>query len=714
MRLRTVSSSCLVVLAALGVGACADPCLDDGLGQDQNEGDCPAVTGGGTETDSETVTASITDTDGPDHCDNGVQDGDETDVDCGGSCGAGCGDGEGCSDDDDCQSGRCEAGTCEPPATCDDGVQNGDETDVDCGGSCPTGCDDGEGCIEDDDCESENCDPATMTCGPGGACDDDMQNGDETDVDCGGSCPDDCDVGEGCEGDDDCTTVLCDSKTMTCIDQPSCRNGMMDGEESDVDCGGAFCPPCEDGDTCDSDDDCESGVCDEDLGVCVPPACDDQTQNGDETDVDCGGTCPDDCDDGEGCQMDDDCISGACDEGKNTCSSRACDDGVQNGDETDVDCGGSCPLDCDDGLGCIEGDDCISQVCDPQLMTCTPPACDDGVQNGDETDLDCGGACGATCETGEGCLSGLDCIDDVCDPDDSTCAPPLTVVAAPACSDYAGMPVALDATAMGGTGVYTYSWTPLEGLDDPSAEDPNAAPSGFITYTVTVDDGVNQAQDSVTVVDNAPFDLQNNCTLYQGDFLANTANATISYSQGGTVACENGNNDFGLHLCESVVFQDVQLQGVLEVTNDDNDDDIIGMVWGAQNNSNFYSLTWKRTAQDFFNCSIPAGIVVKRVQAPDFASVGGNDVYCPNNTADSTLLLDPTMTTTAGWVEGESYTVTIDYSTAGSDVSVVRDSDGVVIAAFAVADATFPSGAFGSTTISQANACVGPLGASCL
>ncbi|MEZ4988189.1 MAG: T9SS type A sorting domain-containing protein, partial [Saprospiraceae bacterium] len=51
-------------------------------------------------------------------CDDGIQNGDETGVDCGGSCA--------------------------PCATCDDGIQNGDETGVDCGGSCaPCG---GGGC----------------------------------------------------------------------------------------------------------------------------------------------------------------------------------------------------------------------------------------------------------------------------------------------------------------------------------------------------------------------------------------------------------------------------------------------------------------------------------------------------------------------------------------------------------------------------------------
>jgi hypothetical protein len=45
-----------------------------------------------------------------------------------------------------------------------------------------------------------------------------------------------------------------------------------------------------------------------------------------------------------------------------------CSDGIQNGDEEGVDCGGRC-----------------FRLC--------PPTCSDGIQNGDETGTDCGGSC---------------------------------------------------------------------------------------------------------------------------------------------------------------------------------------------------------------------------------------------------------------------------------------------------------------------------------
>jgi len=44
-----------------------------------------------------------------------------------------------------------------PPHRCQDGVKNGDETDIDCGGSCPTKCVAGQSCVQDSDCSSGNC-----------------------------------------------------------------------------------------------------------------------------------------------------------------------------------------------------------------------------------------------------------------------------------------------------------------------------------------------------------------------------------------------------------------------------------------------------------------------------------------------------------------------------------------------------------------------------
>ena len=84
----------------------------------------------------------------------------------------------------------------------------------------------------------------------------------------------------------------------------------------------------------------------------------------------------------------------------------SCADGIQNGDETGIDCGGilcdPCP-DCHDGIqnGDETGIDCGGLNCPP----C--PTCDDGKQNGQETGVDCGGPDCDSCGVWEECVFSL-------------------------------------------------------------------------------------------------------------------------------------------------------------------------------------------------------------------------------------------------------------------------------------------------------------------
>ena len=57
-----------------------------------------------------------------------------------------------------------------------------------------------------------------------------------------------------------------------------------------------------------------------------------------------------------------------------TMSAESCTDTVQNGDESDVDCGGSCPPCANDEM-CQENADCVSQACQGNI--CVAPACMD-------------------------------------------------------------------------------------------------------------------------------------------------------------------------------------------------------------------------------------------------------------------------------------------------------------------------------------------------
>jgi len=94
---------------------------------------------------------------GKHYCEDGFKSGDETDVDCGGSC-AGCVNGKACLSNDDCESDYCDKGLCHvKDLTCHDGKLSGDETDVDCGGFLCEPCANGFGCLLDSDCENRVC-----------------------------------------------------------------------------------------------------------------------------------------------------------------------------------------------------------------------------------------------------------------------------------------------------------------------------------------------------------------------------------------------------------------------------------------------------------------------------------------------------------------------------------------------------------------------------
>jgi hypothetical protein len=88
----------------------------------------------------------------------------------------------------------------------------------------------------------------------------------------------------------------------------------------------------------------------------------------------------------------------------------SCFDRVKNGNETDVDCGGSCGA-CAGGFSCAIATDCESNAC--ETGRCALPSCENGVRDGFETDVDCGTECGP-CATGKACWSDGDCASKQC------------------------------------------------------------------------------------------------------------------------------------------------------------------------------------------------------------------------------------------------------------------------------------------------------------
>ena len=369
-------------------------------------------------------------------CYNHVTDGLETCVDGGGyACRLYdqlCVDSLGCKVNADCHGGQCfkpdssSAGVC---FNCQNNQKDGDESDVDCGGACDA-CHDGGTCITDGDCIRNS-----YCFGPTGSREcvssrNNVMDGDETCVDGGGAAATRdnrlCAVGEHCVIDMDCLSRYCNQAGNCTSDSilRICNDGVQNGMETSTDCGGESCVVlgnvCYEGQTCAADTDCATALCVG--GQCT--SCTNGLQDGDETDVDCGGRCGSTCDDSQICLQSLDCTSGVCFVGSISTSCASCFNSAQDGDESDVDCGGSCAQACSIGDSCSSDADCAIQNCDFSTSTCELDAsviptlsCSNGVRDIDETDADCGYSCvpfGMLCNVSQGCASGTDCVSGLC------------------------------------------------------------------------------------------------------------------------------------------------------------------------------------------------------------------------------------------------------------------------------------------------------------
>ncbi len=115
------------------------------------------------------------------------------------------------------------------------------------------------------------------------------------------------------------------------------------------------------------------------------------------------------------CIVDADCglSMGHCQD--NVCVAATCTNGLLDGSETSLDCGGSCPS-CPNGATCMIPGDCTSGVCD--VSTCRPCGFDADCSAASYCDTETATctttkANGDVCAAGNQCASG-NCVDSVC------------------------------------------------------------------------------------------------------------------------------------------------------------------------------------------------------------------------------------------------------------------------------------------------------------
>ncbi len=198
--------------------------------------------------------------------------------------------------------------------------------------------------------------------------------------------------------------------STTTEDGPGCSNGRKDEGEEGIDCGG-ICPAKCTGSACTTSDQCASGKCDN--GLCGAPA-----------GKTCGVGVATQCNDGDKCELDKDCSTGFCDAGKCAVATKECHhDGKKDCGETGIDCGGTVKVEqpCADGQGCSDNADCVGTCTN---LICGPIGPNDGKKNNGETDIDCGGPNAPKCANGKDCLTKTDCVDDYCPEATKKCTAP--------------------------------------------------------------------------------------------------------------------------------------------------------------------------------------------------------------------------------------------------------------------------------------------------
>ncbi|MCA9695385.1 MAG: hypothetical protein KC636_37745, partial [Myxococcales bacterium] len=145
------------------------------------------------------------------------------------------------------------------------------------------------------------------------------------------------------------------------------------------------------------------------------------------------------------------------------------------------------------------------------------------------------------------------------------------------------------------------------------------------------------------------------------------------------------------------------------------DDDFVGLVFGAQDDAHFYLASWKQTAQAFCDQTVvPAGITIKRIAADAPEDITCADLHNPHDTPRSTLLVAASEVHDVGWKSGVEYLWEIVHLGELMTLRVRAAASQAVIAETTFVDGAYPRGAVGVFASSQAEACFTDVRTTCV
>ena len=316
-----------------------------------------------------------------------------------------------------------------------------------------------------------------------------------------------------------------------------------------------------------------------------------------------------------------------------TCAPATCDDGLQNGDELGVDCGGS---------------------------NCGACPCDDGVQNGDEEGIDCGGSFCEPC---------------VCE-NTAISVPSVTSGVAAGNGNNCDLRASEDATYQFTTsvgGIWTISTCNMATYDtylylgttccsqDVALNDDASGCSGYssrmevelaenTTYYITVE-GYSTNVGSFDLEIIAPADCSTNDEVFEtrcagdgyelivGNDIYNENNPTGTTVLTNTAGCDST-------IFVMLVFNETNITDVVEShCSDDNYSITVGNDIYDESNTNGSTILQNQYGCDsivnvnlMFNESHLTDIVETHCQGSGFSLIVGNDIYDESNTNGSTVL----------------------------------------------------------------------------